>query len=107
MVKIVIENLGEKEVEVARPDWPVLRHLQANRIDWMQSCGAKGRCTTCRMKILRGIEALSPLTAAEQKYRKAGLLLDDERLACQAVVTGDLVIRVPEDSKLPHVQYSA
>jgi 2Fe-2S ferredoxin len=107
MVKIVIENLGQKEVEVTNPDWPVIRHFQANRIDWMQSCGAKGRCTTCRMKILRGIEALSPLTAAEQKYRKAGLLLTDERLACQAVATGDLVIRVPEDSKLPHVTYSA
>ena len=106
MVKIVIENLGQKEVEIVRPDWPVLRHLQANHIDWMQSCGAKGRCTTCRMKILRGIEALNPPTAAEQKYQKAGLLLRDERLACQAITTGNLVIRVPDDSKLPHVKYS-
>lgn len=107
MVKIVIENLGQKEVEVTRLDWPVLRHLQANRIDWMQSCGAKGRCTTCRMKVLLGMEVLSPLSAPEQKYRRAGLLLHDERLACQAIPKGNLVIRVPDDSKLPHVEYTA
>lgn len=106
MVKIVIENLGQKEVEVSRLDWPVLRHLQANQVDWMQACGAKGRCTTCRMKVLQGIESLAPLTPAEIKYRKAGLLLKDERLACQAVAKGSLVIHVPEDSRLPHMKYT-
>ena len=107
MVKIVIENLGQKEVDVTRPDWPVLRHIQASHIDWMQACGAKGRCTTCRMQILRGMESLNPLTAAEQKYRKAGLLLNNERLACQAITTGNLLIRVPDDSKLPHLNYTS
>jgi 2Fe-2S ferredoxin len=106
MVKIVIENLGQKVVEVTEPGLPALRHFQANRIDWMHACGAKGRCTTCRMKVLQGSETLGPLTMAELKYRRAGLLLEDERLACQAIVTGSLVVRVPDDSKLPHVRYS-
>ncbi|MBL7850304.1 MAG: (2Fe-2S)-binding protein [Cyclobacteriaceae bacterium] len=106
MVKIVIENLGQKEVPVTRPDWPVLRHLQEHQIDWMHACGAKGRCTTCRMKVLQGGDSLGPVTPAEQKYRKAGLLREDERLACQAVVTANLVIRVPDDSKLPHLNYT-
>ena len=106
MVKIVIENLGQKVVDVTQPGLPVIRHLQASRVDWMQACGAKGRCTTCRMEVIQGSEGLGPLTVAEQKYRQSGLLLAHERLACQAVVTESLIIRVPNDTKLPHLTYS-
>ena len=106
MVKIVIENLGQKEVPVTRVDWTALRHFQAHFVDWMQACGAKGRCTTCRMIVLRGGESLGPLTAAEHKYRREGLLLNNERLACHVKVTADLVVRVPDDAKLPHLSYS-
>jgi 2Fe-2S ferredoxin len=59
------------------------------------------------MQIIRGGEGLGPVTPAEQKYRRAGLLLKNERLACQATVSGDLVVRVPDDSKLPHLLYSS
>ena len=41
----------------------------------MHACGAKGRCTTCRLQVLAGQENLSPLTAAELRYRAAGRLL--------------------------------
>lgn len=107
MVKIIIENLGQKEVPVTRTDEPALRHIQAQGIDWMHACGAKGRCTTCRMIVLKGSEGLGPHTAAELKYRKAGLLLENERLACQVRVSGDIVVRVPDDSKLPHLKYTS
>lgn len=107
MVKIVIENLGQKEVPVTRTDLSALRHFHAEGVDWMHACGGKGRCTTCRMRVLRGGENLGPLTAAEAKYRRAGLLLGSERLACQALVTGDLVVQVPEDTKLPHLRYTS
>lgn len=106
MVKIVIENLGQKEVPVGRTDLPALRHIHGNLIDWMHACGGKGRCTTCRMIIVRGADGLGPLTAAEAKYRKAGLLLNNERLACQATVVSDVVVRVPDDTKLPHLEYT-
>lgn len=101
----MIENLGQKEVPVDRTD-VALRHFHAAAVDWMHACGAKGRCTTCRMIVLRGAEKLGPMTAAEEKYRRAGLLQNNERLACQAVVSGDLVVRVPDDSKLPHLTYT-
>jgi 2Fe-2S ferredoxin len=107
MIKIVIENLGQKEVPVSREDWTALRHFQAHFVDWMQACGAKGRCTSCRMIVVKGGESLGPLTAAEEKYRREGLLLTNERLACQVKVTADLVVRVPEDAKLPHLTYTA
>ncbi len=106
MIKIVIENLGQKEVPADRVDWTALRHFQANFVDWMQACGAKGRCTSCRMIVVKGGESLGPLTAAEEKYRREGLLRTNERLACQVKVTADLVVRVPEGSKLPHLSYT-
>lgn len=92
---------------VTRTDEPALRHIQAQGVDWMHACGAKGRCTTCRMIVLKGSEKIGPHTAAELKYQKAGLLLQNERLACQALVIGDIVVRVPEDSKLPHLKYTS
>lgn len=106
MVKIVIENLGQKEVTVTRTDVSFLRLVHAEGIDWMHACGGKGRCTTCRMQVIRGGENLGPLTAAETKYRRAGLLLSQERLACQTIVMADLVVRVPDDVKLPHITYT-
>lgn len=107
MVKIIIENLGQKEVPVSRGGLTALRLFHAHAVDWMHACGGKGRCTTCRMKVIRGAEDLGPLTVAEMNYRRQGLLLNNERLACQATVSKDLTVRVPDDAKLPHVVYTA
>ena len=106
MVKIIIENLGQKELVVNDPAKPVLRLIQESGIDWMTDCGGKGRCTTCRAIVLSGAEHLTPITPAETKYKELGLLLSNERLMCQVRTRGDLMLRVPDDSKLPHMKYS-
>lgn len=106
MVKIVIENLGRKELEVNNEAKTVLNHLQDHFIDWMHACGAKGRCTTCKMSVVDGSENLNELTPAEVKYKNVGELREGERLACQARTTGNLTIRVPESGKLPHLNYT-
>jgi 2Fe-2S ferredoxin len=106
MVKIVIENLGQKEIIVNDLHKPVLRLIQEAGIDWMTDCGGKGRCTTCRAMVISGGENLTPNTPAELKYRSMGALLSNERLMCQIRTKGDLILRVPDDSKLPHVKYS-
>lgn len=106
MVKIVIENLGRKELKVNNDSKTVLNHLQDHFLDWMHACGAKGRCTTCKMVVIAGAENLSEPTAAELKYRNSGELLDNERLTCQAKVRGDLIIKVPDSGKLPHLTYT-
>jgi 2Fe-2S ferredoxin len=105
MVKIIIENLGQKEVQVTEPNKPVLRQFQAHFIDYLHECGGKGRCTTCKMKIITGMENLTPLTWAEKKYRDEHLLRDDERLACQVIAKGNLVVSIPRETQLPHVKY--
>jgi len=106
MVKIVIENLGQKEITANDAAKPVLRLIQEAGVDWMTDCGGKGRCTTCRAIIVNGAENLTPVSPAEIKYRGLGLLLSNERLMCQVRAKGDLTLRVPGDSKLPHMKYS-
>jgi 2Fe-2S ferredoxin len=127
MVKIVIENLGQKEIVANDPtsaettarkaDKPLLRLIQEAGIDWMTDCGGKGRCTTCRAIIVKGGENLTPLSPAELKYRQMQALRQDERLMCQARLRealprseartrGDLILRVPNDTMLPHMKYS-
>ena len=105
MALLTIENLHGAAVNVPA-DATLLTALQAAGYDWMHACGAKGRCTTCRLQVRAGLENLSPPTAAELRYRAAGRLLPNERLTCQArLPAGEVTGHVPEATKLPHVQY--
>lgn len=114
MVKIIIENLSQKDDGNPREilndaSRPLLRLIQEAGIDWMTDCGGKGRCTTCRAIVIAGGESLTPESPAELKYRGQGLLYSNERLMCQTRLRegkGDLVLRVPDDTKLPHLKYS-
>jgi ferredoxin, 2Fe-2S len=106
MPQIVIKNLGNKILKTDNFKKSLLNIIHENYIDWMHACGAKGRCTTCKAKVLSGIEHLSALTGFEIKLKNINRLKDDERLACQCYLTGDIIICVPEENKLPHVKYS-
>jgi ferredoxin, 2Fe-2S len=102
----MIANWAEKILEVTDLSKTLLSHLHDHQLDWMHSCGGKGRCTTCKAIIVEGIENFVPVTAAEQKYRDQGALKITERLSCQAKITGDVKIIVPDECKLPHIDYS-
>lgn len=106
MVKIIIENLGQKEIAWEGEPKSLLSHFQGNRIDWLQSCGGKGRCTTCKALIIQGMSNLGRATPAELRYRNEKLLGENERLTCQTRVTGDVVVRVPDECKLSHIKYT-
>ena len=105
MPLLTIENLPGATVEVPAGA-TLLAALHAAGHDWMHACGAKGRCTTCRVAVLAGLENLSLPTDAERRYQAAGRLQADERLTCQARLPAGAVLgRVPEATQLPHVQY--
>lgn len=105
MALLTIENLPGAAVEVP-VGATLLAALQAAGYDWMHACGAKGRCTTCRVQVLAGLENLTPPTDAELRYRTAGRLQPNERLTCQVrLPTGEATGRVPTATQLPHVQY--
>jgi 2Fe-2S ferredoxin len=103
---IIIENLSQKQISYSSLSQSVLKHIQEAHIDWMQACGGKGRCTTCAMQVIQGAEFLTPMTALENKLFEAKRLRNDERLACQCITSGDLIIKVPRRNQLPHLQYS-
>ena len=105
MALLTIENLPGATVEVPAGA-TLLVALQAAGYDWMHACGAKGRCTTCRLEVLAGLENLTPPTQAELRYRAAGRMLPHERLTCQArLPAGRVSGRVPAATQLPHQQY--
>ncbi|MCH7413362.1 (2Fe-2S)-binding protein [Belliella sp. R4-6] len=107
MLKIIIENLNHKEIISSESNRKVIELIHENYIDWMHACGKKGRCTTCKMIIEEGIENLSPLTDREEIFRENERLKLNERLTCQAELkSGTLRIRVAEQNKFPHMDYS-
>ena len=106
MARIVIENLFEKTLQASDYNKTVLEHFQDHYIDWMQACGRKGRCTTCKMIVKEGRENFGELTQAEMRYRQQGALKSDERLSCQSRITGDVRIVAPPEYQLPHLRYS-
>ncbi len=63
-------------------------------------CGGHGTCGKCRVIASGGLESLTP---QEQKKLTPAELLAGYRLACQAVVTGDVEVVVPEESRISRV----
>ncbi len=107
MLKITIENLYNEEIFSESKERKVIDLIHENQIDWMHACGKKGRCTSCKMIVCSGMENLDSLNDREQFFRENGRLNTNERLSCQAVLkSGELVIRVAEENKFPHMKYS-
>lgn len=105
-MRLVIKNLNNKELDLSSCNASLLQCLLQSGLDWMHACGGKGRCTTCKVRVLSGMENLTPISPAEKRYQQQQLLGQEERLSCQVRATHDLVVEVPKESKLPHVLYS-
>lgn len=106
MPKILIENLHNKEIFSNNAKHSLLDMVHANYIDWMHACGGKGRCTTCKAIVISGVDHFSRRTEAEIKFQSLKKLKDNERLACQCQISDDVVIRVSDENKFPHLDYS-
>lgn len=109
-MRLIIKNLQDKTICISEKN-TILQSLGENAIDWMQACGAKGRCTTCKMIVLQGNEYLTTYTEAEKKFLAQKRLLAQERLACQAKPQNlqneyEIIIQVPKIYQLPHILYN-
>lgn len=64
------------------------------------TCGGNCACTTCHVIVKEGGKNLSPMEEAEADRLDlaAGLTLHS-RLACQAVVHGDVAVEIPDWSR--------
>ncbi|PIB37239.1 ferredoxin [Reichenbachiella sp. 5M10] len=106
MPKIVIQNLHNKEIFTSDARQNLLEIIHKNQVDWMFACGGKGRCTTCKAIVVAGGEYLSERSAAEIKFLHSNRLEENERLACQCTVHGDVELRVADQNKFMHLHYS-
>ncbi|PZV40461.1 adenylate/guanylate cyclase domain-containing protein [Mesorhizobium kowhaii] len=55
-------------------------------------CGGRGRCTTCRVRVLRGVDTLSPPSASEQALLDRLHAGPSVRLACQLRPRSDVAV---------------
>ncbi len=66
--------------------------LTAN-INHTYACGGQGRCSTCRVSIMDGIDNVHPRNEAEQHIAAQLNFPPEVRLACQSRICGDITIR--------------
>ncbi|WP_425389874.1 2Fe-2S iron-sulfur cluster-binding protein [Ekhidna sp.] len=105
MPNVIIANLQSKTIHCEDKRESLLDIL-LSATDWMHACGGKGRCTSCKARILTGSEHLSGKTRPEDQYAKLNKLRSDERLTCQTYISGDVTVEVPKETQLPHLNYS-
>jgi ferredoxin len=76
----------------AKPDETVLDAARRADAPIGNSCGSVGVCGRCRVRVLAGAENLSAPTMIEIRVSAQRGFESDERLACQAVVMGDVEV---------------
>ena len=88
----VREGEEAKEFEVAGGQ-TLLAVLQDAGIDIPASCGGKGACGYCKVKVTEGG---GPVLPTETPFLSRRELTDGLRLACQLKVKDDLELKVPD-----------
>ncbi|WP_245446055.1 adenylate/guanylate cyclase domain-containing protein [Metarhizobium album] len=79
-------------VSVVRAGFSVLEASRARGIPHPSVCGGRGRCSTCRVRILRGMEDQPPPTGRELTTLERIEAGPDVRLACQFRPTHDIEV---------------
>jgi len=75
-----------------KPGATILSAANQVRLPIGQSCDGEGVCGWCRVRVLRGLDQLTPPTDLERKLMAEGNFAEDERAACLAKVKGDITI---------------
>jgi len=82
------------------PEATLLESIRAADIPHASVCGGRGRCSTCRVRIGKGLEDLEPAGEAEQKVLARVTTSPGVRLACQIRPSADIEVAglVPPDA---------
>ena len=91
MPKLTILNNG-KELHI-KSDESILRQLVEARVPTRHNCRGRARCTTCRVRVIEGIENLNVRNEYEEFILGMKEVFEpDIRLACQSRASGDVTI---------------
>ncbi|MEZ6140604.1 MAG: protein kinase [Zavarzinella sp.] len=96
MKKISIQPINE--AAIVQTGTKLLTALVSKDLNIPMSCGGKGICATCHVRVKQGSDNLSPMRDRERRTLK--MVADscaESRLACQAGIFGDdIAVEVPE-----------
>lgn len=67
-----------------------------NKVSLNHSCGGMGSCTTCRVKVVKGVDKLKEREDVEAEHAKMRGWSKDERLSCQTQAADGVVVVIPE-----------
>jgi adenylate cyclase len=70
----------------------VLEASRSARVPHACICGGRGRCSTCRVRVVSGIACIPPPSAGEQAVLRRINAAPSVRLACQSRPTGDVSV---------------
>ena len=90
--KIKITYPNGKEVRVTKGT-SILEASREHRIGHVSMCGGRGRCSTCRVRVMSDLEVLPPRNGIERVVAERLSLQDNVRLACQLRPTSSLEVR--------------
>ena len=100
LLRVVYEQHSDS-VRIRYPDgrtvaaprgFSVLEASRLEHIPHASVCGGRGRCSTCRIRVVRGLESLPPPRTAERVVLKRIGAAPNVRLACQLRPTKDLTV---------------
>jgi uncharacterized 2Fe-2S/4Fe-4S cluster protein (DUF4445 family) len=84
--------LPERRVVPVEPGQPLLRAAHARRVDITATCGGRGRCTSCRVKVVEG--TAPPGTINDHLQLGNDLVREGYRLACQLMPVEPLGVQL-------------
>ena len=84
-----VEVEGYPAFDVAE-DTTLLEACEAHGVPMDSACGGFAACNSCRVDVLEGADALSPLLEEEEPF----LDREGQRLGCQARVRGPIRVRL-------------
>ncbi|MGI9422969.1 MAG: adenylate/guanylate cyclase domain-containing protein [Hyphomicrobiaceae bacterium] len=90
---VILRYTGHGDVKMAR-GLSVLEASRSNSIPHPSLCGGRGRCSTCRVLVLKGIETLDPPDAAERALLNRISAPGRVRLACRIRPKRDISVQI-------------
>jgi len=82
---------GDRVIDLVS-DATLLESIRAAGIPHASVCGGRGRCSTCRVRVSKGLEDMPPPDDAEQRVLSRITEAPSVRLACQLRPTKDLEV---------------
>jgi uncharacterized 2Fe-2S/4Fe-4S cluster protein (DUF4445 family) len=89
---VPVTVVPERRVILVEPGQTLLRAAHAQAVDITATCGGRGRCTSCRVKVVEG--TAPPGTINDQLQLGDDAVREGYRLACQLAPTEPLAVQL-------------